>query len=141
MSVYLIDGTDWSNDGVSSMTQAELYNYVSEKSATYTAQTKNASGTFLNAATARDQEFPGSTTFYSIIVAEYTDANYGDMFMAAAKSDTTPASGTKSISNIFGGLATATVGGVRNWQAVPEPTSGLLLLLGVAGLALKRKRA
>ena len=25
--------------------------------------------------------------------------------------------------------------------AVPEPTSGLLLLLGVAGLALKRKRA
>lgn len=28
-----------------------------------------------------------------------------------------------------------------NWQAIPEPTSGLLLLLGVAGLALKRKRA
>ena len=26
-------------------------------------------------------------------------------------------------------------------QAVPEPTSGLLLLLGMAGLALKRKRA
>ena len=27
------------------------------------------------------------------------------------------------------------------WQAVPEPTSGLLLLLGVAGLALRRKQA
>ena len=27
------------------------------------------------------------------------------------------------------------------WSAAPEPTSGLLLLLGVAGLALKRKRA
>ena len=27
------------------------------------------------------------------------------------------------------------------FRAVPEPTSGLLLLLGVAGLALKRKRA
>jgi hypothetical protein len=27
------------------------------------------------------------------------------------------------------------------WADVPEPTSGLLLLLGVAGLALKRKRA
>ena len=27
------------------------------------------------------------------------------------------------------------------YQSVPEPTSGLLLLLGVAGLALKRKRA
>ena len=29
----------------------------------------------------------------------------------------------------------------QNFTAVPEPTSGLLLLLGVAGLALKRKRA
>ena len=45
----------------------------------------------------------------------------------------------------FGNLASssstyATVGG---WTAaaVPEPTSGLLMLLGMAGLALKRKRA
>lgn len=35
---------------------------------------------------------------------------------------------------------------INNWssvaaQSVPEPTSGLLLLLGMAGLALKRKRA
>ena len=27
------------------------------------------------------------------------------------------------------------------YTAVPEPTSGLLMLLGMAGLALKRKRA
>ena len=34
------------------------------------------------------------------------------------------------------------VGGADKWtRVVPEPTSGLLLLLGVAGLALRRKRA
>jgi hypothetical protein len=27
------------------------------------------------------------------------------------------------------------------WQSVPEPTSGLLMLLGIAGLALRRRRA
>lgn len=37
----------------------------------------------------------------------------------------------------FGGLGLQTT----NWTAAPEPTSGLLLMLGVAGLALKRKRA
>ena len=58
------------------------------------------------------------------------------------------ASSTKSLSfNLKTGstakaLESETFAG-QGWyaQAVPEPTSGLLLLLGVAGLALKRKRA
>ena len=36
---------------------------------------------------------------------------------------------------------TTTYAGAGWYQSVPEPTSGLMLLLGVAGLALKRKRA
>ena len=31
--------------------------------------------------------------------------------------------------------------GTGKWVAAPEPTSGLLMLLGVAGLALRRRRA
>ena len=38
-------------------------------------------------------------------------------------------------------FSSSTIYGDAGWQSVPEPTSGLLLLLGVAGLALKRKRA
>ena len=42
--------------------------------------------------------------------------------------------------NAFGDAAYSSAGWYST-AAVPEPTSGLLLLLGVAGLALKRKRA
>ena len=39
----------------------------------------------------------------------------------------------------FANMATATA--ANNWQSVPEPTSGLLMLLGMASLALRGKRA
>lgn len=44
-------------------------------------------------------------------------------------------------SGTYGGLAATPTEGKWSAAAVPEPTSGLLLLLGMAGLALKRKRA
>lgn len=61
-------------------------------------------------------------------------------------SATTPVSftGNKTLGgNVNAGTGTAFTGngGWYTVATIPEPTSGLLLLLGVAGLALKRKRA
>ena len=53
---------------------------------------------------------------------------------------TASAQATSTITVNFGNMQAATQA-AGNWQSVPEPTSGLLLLLGMAGLALKRKRA
>ena len=53
---------------------------------------------------------------------------------------TAAAYATQSQTIAFGNMASQTQN-ASNWAAVPEPTSGLLLLLGMAGLALKRKRA
>ena len=62
------------------------------------------------------------------IVANPLDTTVGTLdIMATTGSDSLPKS------------ATAYAG--AGWYNVPEPTSGLLMLLGVAGLALRRRRA
>lgn len=44
-------------------------------------------------------------------------------------------------SGSYGGLAATPTEGKWSAVAVPEPTSGLLMILGMAGLALRRRRA
>ena len=76
--------------------------------------------------------------------------NGDDVFLSASKAVSGQASDTANVA--FAGLGTATknvfadstatfAANGAGWYAVPEPTSGLLMLLGMAGLALRRRRA
>ena len=80
---------------------------------------------------------------YAAAIFTYEDATLGDFYIAnIAQANVT---GTAKVTagslgttfNVSGGGTTA----IGSWTAVPEPTTGLLLLLGVAGLALRRRRA
>lgn len=80
---------------------------------------------------------------YGAIIYTYHDATLDkDFYIANIATGTVGVESGITLANLgtyfLGGTSTDSTGG---WQAVPEPTSGLLLLLGMAGLALKRKIA
>ena len=84
----------------------------------------------------------GTLTAFAVVVDSTDLATAGKYFLVsdgATKSATfTSATGMKALA---WGDQTSYTQGAGKWSAVPEPTSGLLLLLGMAGLALKRKVA
>ena len=76
------------------------------------------------------------------------DNTYTLWYVLTDSDGSTLKSATKDVDAVGTGAATVNWGNqstytqtAGNWAAVPEPTSALLMVLGIAGLALKRKRA
>ena len=87
-------------------------------------------------------DYSSGDTVYAILLytatensTDYWLGNYGTVTFSSAQ-DVSLA----NLANAIGG-GESTTATAWSTAAVPEPTSGLLLLLGMAGLALKRKRA
>ena len=82
----------------------------------------------------------GVGTYYALILYTAKESSK-DYFMGNFAAATIEAAQDVDVSDLA--LKMGGTGAATSWQtaAVPEPTSGLLLLLGMAGLALKRKRA
>lgn len=83
-----------------------------------------------------------STVYGLVLYVDENNANLPsgkDAFVKAALASTEVATTQTNV----GSMITDHVVGDGSWMAVPvpEPTSGLLLLLGVAGMALRRRRA
>lgn len=126
---------------------AAIYAYLSTETA---ADAVKVIDVGVNAGSIKD----GSTTGYTYEWAGATVGSAYNFYMviqdgdftfdSSASSPTVIKTGTAQATSttgvVFGNMATATQAS-GNWAAVPEPTSGLLMLLGMAGLALRRRRA
>ena len=84
----------------------------------------------------------GEASFFAVIFDGATIADSSNYYMTTVSTVTVPGSGNKVVA--FGNQSSATFGKTDAYTAAgwatPEPTSGMLLLLGGALLALRRKR-
>ena len=135
--------TAWGEGTGADMSKA-VSDYVSANSLTSEANANNkASGkTSIDGTTA----YTTGATAYGAILINYTgtdEKNYvfGNIASIGIENGDVDVYVSSLGSYVFGDTNTMSTAAGWYTAAVPEPTSGLLMLLGMAGLALRRRRA
>ena len=148
-TVYLINGAT-ALDTIAAAINAKTGAFNAEQTWVFgSATTDNSKGRVSELTTTSANLTRGTEYNFSVLMIDATDTSdirymvSGTSAQTAYLSGTDEALGISFASDSFGegALTYNATSAANGWAAVPEPTSGLLLLLGVAGLALKRKRA
>ena len=135
LSWYVFEGLS-STDYSAAQTAGTVYGWLTTapQSGSKLAPATQGTGSGATATTITTDKYDAKETVNWAAVIVYTDGDGKKWYTEATGSDTFDDLGTAITKTNIGK-------NVSTWTAVPEPTSGLLLLLGVAGLALRRRRA
>ena len=133
-SVYVLTSLASSYESADAIAAAAVGSGTITKSGRTYATTGTAKGASVTATTMAEA--------YFVLIESSTASSYTyyktDMYALVYDPDN-----QESSPGTFGADAATMLssGTSANFQSVPEPTSGLLMLLGMAGLALRRRRA
>ena len=148
-TVYLINGST-ALDTIAAAINSTTGAFDSDQTWVYGSSTTTGSkGKVAELTTTTDKLTRGTDYDFSVLMIDAT-AEGGPKYMVSAVatqtaylSGTDEAMGVSFTASLLGANALTynATSAANGWAAVPEPTSGLLMLLGMAGLALRRRRA
>ena len=127
-TVYIFDGSLYAISDVTSALTASLSNAMGSQALDYGAFDISGSGL--------TDDGSDVAHMFAVVVNDAGDGYWASTMQDLAISDAHKGGATAAVN--FGDIENISFTPIGD---VPEPTSGLLLLLGVAGLALRRRRA